>query len=310
MKFFHTRKTRGSQSTLLRPRRSRLFRGAAREQRRNAVRDTARSWSLWTVGYMFLWAVFLGIVVFVLFFSSLLRIEQEDIAPMNSVAKSDVTVVIRDALSGKSFGLFPNDTMPIVFLRRHVLERKILETFPVFRTATISFVFPKTVVLKVEERVFTLVLCSGGPCFLVDEQGIAFTGAPDSSIESAQGVFTVIDISAKPVSRQSPLFSEDFLRTFPSLRQRLSDELGLETSNVAETPSRFSDELWFRSSDGWSLRMSATVPIEKSILALRLLFAKTISEQDRKNLEYIDLRTENRIFYLLKGGEEKEGENQ
>ena len=48
--------------------------------------------------------------------------------------------------------------------------------------------------------------------------------------------------------------------------------------------------------------------MERTFLALQILFEKTLPKEDRKNLEYVDLRTENRIFYLLKGEKEQEGE--
>lgn len=291
--------------TLLRPKRSRLFRGVTRERQKGVPQHRQRTWSLWTVGYALLWVLFVGLVIFVLFFSSFLRMKQKDIPSTGSVSKDDVSTVIDAALSGKLFGILPNDTLPIAFVRRHDAERRLLEAFPAFRNVTVSFLFPSTIALKIDERDTVLVLCSGGPCFFVDERGIAFDAASALHDQEDPGMLTVVDVSAKPVSWKETLFSKDFLRSFPFLRQRLRDELGLEVSAVAETPSRFSDELWFRSSEGWELRISATIPVEKSILALRLLFAKTLSENDRKNLDYIDLRTENRIFYLLKGDEQK-----
>lgn len=307
MGFFQTKKTRVAQATLLRPRRNRLFRGAARETKRELLQE--RKTSLWAIGYILLWGIFLGSVVFALFFSSFLRIDRKDIPPTNGVSNDAIGATIDEALSGSTFGILPNDTMPMAFVRRRMVERTLLDAFPVFRRAAVSFVFPSTLQLTVEERTTTFVLCSGGPCFFVDEHGEAFDEAPSPSDTFAGALLTVVDRSAKPVMFREPLFSEDFLRNFSSLRQKLSDELGIETSVISETPSRFSDELWFRSREGWQLRMSATVPPDKSIRALRLLFAKTLSEIDRSNLDYIDLRTENRIFYLLKGDDRKEGES-
>lgn len=309
MKLFQRNKISRSSTTLLRPRRSRLFRGVARERQKQTFRERDSAWSIWTLGYMFLWGSFLGAVVFALFFSPFLRIDREDIAPMEHVSRDAVSALIQRELSGKFWGILPNNTMLIAFARRRGIEQKLLETFPVLRSVTTSFVFPGTIVVKGEERTLALVLCSGGPCFAVDERGFAFDEAPAPDMGNTQGVLTVVDVSAKPVVWQDPLFSEDFLRVFPSIRGRLSDELGIDTVDIAETPSRFSDEVWLRTVDGWELRMSATVSIEKSLRALRLLFAKTLPENDRKNLDYIDLRTENRIFYALKGDTQREGES-
>ena len=294
---------------MLRPRRSRSFRSVDRDRRKTAD-SPKRSWSVWSVGYAFLWTAFFSLVVFALFFSPFLRIDRENIILGDRIPRDDISAVVEGSLSGKSFGILSNDTLIVAFLRRHDLEKKLLESFPMLRTATVSFVFPSTMVVRGEERTVSLVLCAGGPCFLVDERGMAFDSTSDVGNGDSYDFPTVIvDVSAKPVSSEDSVFSEDFLREFPPLRRELHDELGLDTTRIAETPSRFSDELWLRSVDGWDIRFSSSVPTEKSITALRLFLAKTISEGDKKNLEYIDLRTENRIFYLLKGDESNEEGN-
>lgn len=265
--------------------------------------------SLWLLGYVFLWMMFFGMLLYVLFFSPFLRIDRKDIVQTTSVSESDISARVDEFLFGNMFGIIPRNTLIIVFVRRHALERSLTMQFPVFRSVRVSVLFPDTISLSFEERERVLVLCSGGPCFSVDERGFVYEGTPNlNESQDPNDRLVVIDQSGKPVSFQDPVFSEMFLDVFPVFRRRLFEELDLVTSRITETPSRLSDEVSFRTNEGWILRVSAAVPPERSLLALRLLFAKTLSESERKNLEYIDLRTENRIFYLLKGEEEKEGE--
>ncbi len=305
MSFFGRKKNRAPQTLFLKPRRSRIFRRAVREDAPRAE----RKFSPWTVGYAFLWTVFFSAVVFALFFSSFLRVDRKAIAPTKAVPEAGVSAVVDGFLSGKSLGIFPNDTLLVALFRKRTLERELLAQFPIFRTVRISFLFPRTVSISSEERKITITLCSGGPCFFVDEHGIAFDGAPAPlDVNDPDAPLAVIDQSAKPVSLRDAVFSEEFFAALLPVRRRLFDELGIATSNIAETPSRLSDELRFLTSEGWELRMSSAVPTEKSLRALRLLFAKTLSDGDRSALDYIDLRTENKIFYLLKGGEPKEGD--
>lgn len=244
-----------------------------------------------------------------MFFSSLLRVNQTEIVGRETVSKSDVNRVVEEFLHGSFLGVIPKNTLPIVCLRRHALERIFYEQFPIFRSVDIKCSFPDTMRVSFEERRMAMILCSGGPCFAVDERGSAFDemGVPEESLDS-RATLVVIDQSGKPVFFQDPVFSEEFLETFSSFRERLFVESDIATSSLSTTPSRLSDEIRLRTGEGWELRLSSAVPMDRSFLALRLLFDKTLSSDDRKRLEYVDLRTENRIFYLLKGGEEKEGE--
>lgn len=303
MNFFR-KKNRGTQAKLLKPRRNRMFRALRREE----ISAGERKFSVWNFFYGTLWVLFAGAALWVVFFSSLLRIGRTEVSGAETVSKRDIERVVSEFSAGAIFGA-PRNTLAIAFARRHALERKLRERFPIFRSVRISFVFPETIRVSVEERTLTMILCSGGPCFLVDERGMAFDGAdvPEASFDVSR-MLAVVDQSGKPVSFQAPVLSEGFLETFSSIRERLFTESDVTTSSSGTTPSCLSDEIRLRTTEGWELRLSSTVPIERTFLALRLLFEKTLPESDRKNLEYVDLRTENRIFYSLKGGEEKEGE--
>lgn len=303
MFFFGGKKQiRTSSSVLLRPRRSRVFRGRTREDAENSEEKRRSLWTLW---YGLLWTALLGGFLYGTIFSSLLRLDRIEVSGMKEISESDVESEAKRFLSGKSFGIFPNDTLPSAFVRRHSLERGLRERFPVFRTIRVSTVFPDVLTVSVEERKRMCMLCSGGPCFWVDERGVPFEGATLSSSEMGRNSLTVIDRSAKPIDLEVPAVSELFVQESILFRERLSRELGIATDMTAETPFRLSNELRLKTKENWELRVSAEISADKSLRALRLLLEKTLSSDDRKRLEYIDLRTENTVFYLLKGEEEK-----
>lgn len=292
------------QTKLLRPRRNRIF----SISRRETSSEDNRKFSVWNFFYGTLWMVFFGAALSVVFFSSFLRVDRVDIEGAKTVPKHDIERVVDEFLGGMMFGIVPKNTIAIAFVHRYALERNLRERFPLFRSVGISFIFPETIRLSIEERRMMTILCSGGPCFAVDERGMAFdmVDVPEESFD-VRTMLAVIDQSAKAISFQDPVLSEEFLEALSSFRERLFVEKGIITSSFGMTPSRLSDEIRLRTDEGWELRLGSAVPIDRIFLALSLIFEKTLSENDRKNLEYVDLRTENRIFYLLKGGEEKEG---
>lgn len=303
MSFFGRRKKNPSQGTVLQPRRNRAFR---KQETLNSGDFRPKIFS-WIVGYVFLWVVFFGFLVYVFFFSSLLQIHRHVFLSIRAVSSEEVSVILETFLSGKSFGIFPNNTLPVAFLRREKLKDNLLQNFPIFRSVKVAFSFPDRVTLSAEERKKTIVLCSGGPCFSIDERGFPYESAvsPFETFNQTADVF-IVDISAKPILFSDAVFSEEFLRNLFMFRSALSEELDISTLNRIETPSCLSDDVRFKTSEGWMLFASLTIPVENTLRSLRLLFLKTVSEVDRKNMDYIDLRTENKIFYLLRGEKEKE----
>ena len=69
--------------------------------------------------------------------------------------------------------------------------------------------------------------------------------------------------------------------------------------------SRFADELRVKTKGGWQIYFGTRIPLEASLEALQLLFEKELPEERHGDLEYIDLRTENRVFYRYKEGIEE-----
>jgi hypothetical protein len=68
------------------------------------------------------------------------------------------------------------------------------------------------------------------------------------------------------------------------------------------TASRFADAIRMRTTDGWELFLSTHLAPEVSLNALGLLLDGPIPKERMKDLQYIDLRIENRIFYRYQDG--------
>ena len=307
MAFFSKRTKRSSPDVLLRPRRSRTVQKRPREESSSPSFPAASVvWAWW---YAFLWASFFVAAFFVAFFSPLLRVKEYRIIGTHTVSKEAVENRARLLLEGKFAGLFPRNSLPLVFLRRREILRTLEADFPIFREAKLSIVFPETIELLFGEREQRFLLCSGGPCFRIDERGEAFDSAPPLSSSGESAVSVLLDTSGKAIVRGSRSVSESFAREFPEAASQLREALGIETEKVVETPSRLSNEMRFRTTEGWQLLLSADIPLEKSLLALRLFFSKTLSPEDRSRLDYVDLRTEKKIFYMLKGEEQKDSES-
>ena len=82
--------------------------------------------------------------------------------------------VVSNNLQEKYFWFLPHDTF-FLLSERQVAEN-LSQRFRKIRVARVEKIFPNQLRIQIEERETLLVWCSGGPCFYIDEQGVAYDG--------------------------------------------------------------------------------------------------------------------------------------
>jgi len=250
--------------------------------------------------YIFLWMIFLGVAVYAIVFSPFLRMETIRVDGAVDVSVSDIEQMIREDVAGKYFSIIPQDTMLMIAKSR--IEMDLKNRFKKIRSAEVTRVFSHTLVVHIEERKTLVVWCSADQCFYIDEDGYAYAPV-DTSTQTLYrgGVLTITDESAQAVDADTPVLDPDFVRFTADIQEKLHQQLGIEVSAEGSTPSRFSDELNVKTTEGWTLFFNVRVPIENSLHTLQLLLKKEISDERRHRLKYIDMRIENRAYYSVEG---------
>lgn len=115
---------------------------------------------------------------------------------------------------------------------------------------------------------------------------------------------TLRDLSGKELT-QGERITEQELIVFPgAFRKGLQDLLSIEIATEMTLSSRFANELRVKTEEGWEIFFSTEVPVIASLEALQLFLEKEIKPERRRDLQYVDLRTENRIFYRYQEGKE------
>ena len=69
-----------------------------------------------------------------------------------------------------------------------------------------------------------------------------------------------------------------------------------------ETPNRMSGDLKVETTEGWKIYLSKDMGLENEIFMLKAILDKKINGDQRKDLEYIDLRINDKAFYKFKDG--------
>ncbi len=86
-------------------------------------------------------------------------------------------------------------------------------------------------------------------------------------------------------------------------RSGMESDLEIFLEKEMRTPSIVSSDIELKTKEGWSVFLNEKISVGKELEMLQVVLENKITAEQRKNLEYIDLRTENRVYYKFKNGE-------
>jgi hypothetical protein len=153
------------------------------------------------------------------------------------------------------------------------------------------------------------MLCSRGECYFIDENGFAYEKAGIDLTKVDQGeVIKLNDESGKEIRENDYVLLPSYVEFMISISDILKREANIEILNEYRTTSRISEEVVAQTKKGWDIYLSAKLPIEKSAQTLKILLNRHLFLRDLNELEYIDLRFENKVFYRRIGGVVQEEE--
>ena len=228
-------------------------------------------------------------VVYFLFFSPIFRIKEIKISGNRAITNEEIKNSL-DNLLLKKFLIFFNRNN-IFLARENDLENILLKDF--FRISSIEInksIFKRTIDLKITERKEAGIFCRG-ECYYIDEEGVIFEKAPQTS---GTLIVSIKDYSQGGVEIGKNVIDEDFMLRLIDLRKSLAEEVGLRVLDfIIEDED---NDLKINTNEGWYLLFDKTRDFKNQLDDLRLVLTEKI-KGERKNLEYIDLRIENRAYY-------------
>jgi hypothetical protein len=254
--------------------------------------------------FYFAAALFLATAVFALFFSNFLSIATIKISGLNKLEEESIRNVVDEKLSGKYLGLV--DRHNLILLRKIEIKKALKDNFNRVEDVWVEKVFPDSLRIKVKERELTMLLCDSLKCYVLNEKGEAY-GADNFSMEELEkeNLITLKDLSGAQISVGSSPLEDEFREFILGLESRVREDLGVILKKQYETPSRMSGDLKGETEEGWKIYFSENVGMEKEMLMLRTVLEHKIEKERQKDLEYIDLRIANKVFYKFKEGMEQ-----
>lgn len=255
--------------------------------------------------YSLLAIVFIGVTIYSFIFSSFLEVEKIPIVGLKKISSDEIQQEVNNLKNGKYLELIPKNNF--LFLRSGKIKQKLKDKFKRIDEVEVEKKFPNQIKIKITERNTILVLCAEGNCYFVDRNGNAYAKADFNSDELKQNnLIKLIDESNKKIKEGENIFSEKFVKFVTNVSSKFKEKLNIDLFDEYRTRSCVAEEIIVQTSRGWDIYLSTRFPIKKSIRMIKILFDKQLTLKEINNLEYIDLRSENKIFYRMKGDATKE----
>ncbi|HHE45930.1 MAG TPA: FtsQ-type POTRA domain-containing protein [Candidatus Moranbacteria bacterium] len=250
--------------------------------------------------FYFISVIFLGVVIYILFFSSLMSITKIKISGNKNITQQLLLRQINPQISGKYFQLLNKNNFLLVKISR--IKKILSSQFVQIRKIEIKKKFPSYLEINIVERVPTLIVCSNNQKYILDENGQVY-----DKINSLpkKDLIILTDESHRPISLGDYLLDKKYLSYILKIKKIVEEETGLKLKNNFWTPSLISGDIRTETQTGWKIYFNEQNNLSEEVEMLKaVLNKKIISVAQRAKLEYIDLRIKNKVYYKFRGDDE------
>lgn len=251
------------------------------------------------IGLVVLWVAFLGVSGYALFLSGLLSINKIEVTGVKTLRSGNITQFIGETLQGAYMGFVPKNNL--VLISGSQIANAITGKFRIAASAVVTKHFPDKLEIVIVERQGVVVWCSGEQCAFIDEQGYAYESADSATVQADNSELLIVrDEGQRPIELGQYVVDPEYLVFVISLREALQKKNGFITERIYRTPSAVSGEVRVRTLDGWEIYVDQARGVEGSTQVLKLFLESSFKDRNRNDLEYIDIRTENKVYYKFK----------
>lgn len=279
-------------------------------QRRKTVLEKKRSrfekgrFNFSRIIFQLLLLIFLVTVVYAIFFSDFLVVSAVTVSGGRELSAEEIRKKVEDDISSKYFGIIRKDNL--IFVRESNLEKNILESFKKIEKIDIKKKFPNGLEVDIFERETKLVLSSGDKNFLIDENGKAY----DEICRECEADFPILqDLSGSGFNFDEDALEKNYLEYLEKIEKGTGERLEVREVRHFETPSLVSGDVRAITPEGWKIFFNMEISAAKELEMLKVFLDEKVEKGRRGELEYVDLRADNKIFYKFKGENEDNSED-
>lgn len=239
------------------------------------------------------WGFLLGVVVggaavYVFIYSDIFQVKKIEISGNQKVLSENLQSAIEPLLERKII----RETKSLFLVNVKEIEKKIIKEFPELEIVNLKRKLPGILIVEAEERRKVLMLCQSlnrsisDDCFSVDKEGVAF-----ERTNGKEGILVYVEkdrisLGERAIEKEELL---SILDVYKGLEK--NESIGIDKLFL------FENRFVVLTTNGFDIYFNLDNDISDQIFNLSLVLEEEIFPQKNKNLEYIDLRFNNRVYY-------------
>jgi len=222
-------------------------------------------------------------VVYVLFLSPWLQIEEVVVSGTEQVSPGEIVLEVDTVLSETFLGVRTGGNM-LLFPKAQVAAG-LLSSFPQLADVVLKRSFSGKLTVEVTERGPVGSWCEQDACFSIDGGGVAFKELTEEMVPVFQG------FRAREVVLGEEIIDPSLLAVLLEFRAALVPEVAIAGFQVKEA-----FQVTALAQEGWDILLDTSQDMAWQLTKLREVLEQKIPEEERGNLEYIDLRFGDRAY--------------
>jgi len=233
----------------------------------------------------FLFFVLLGGAFYFFVFSSFFQIKQIIISGNQKVKTQEIEKVFNKRIKKKIIFL---DTKSIFTANLKAINQEILDRYPQILRIKSKRSFPDILNVNIQERKPIGIWQKGKEFFYFDKEGVIFERANEFKKP------VILCEVEKPIIFGKPIIKKENLYSILEINKRLKS-FGIDIKDFIISGDE--KKLKVETEDGWYILFNLERDVPDQIFNFKLVFEEKISPEKKENLEYVDLRFGNRIFF-------------
>jgi len=239
-----------------------------------------------TLFFSFLFIFSIGLLIYFFLFSDFFTLKNITISGNNKISQEEILIKAQEEINTKKFQIISNNLL--LFDLENVKEN-ILSSFPLVSNVKMDKKFPNAINISISERMGKVIFCGFfndnflEECFVVDSEGIVFE---EFSVEDQ------LLPKIRNVDFQEALILGNQIIEKKLLSTILNFNLGVEDINIQLKEFLIISDIRINAItlEGWEIYFNPKEDIEWQLTKLDAVLDKKISLEERKDLEYVELR--------------------
>lgn len=234
----------------------------------------------------FLILVIIGIITYFAIFASIFHIKEIQISGNQKVQREDLEGFIWSEVERK---ILIFSTKSIFLANLQEIKKNLLETFPKISQINLKRKFSDILIVRIQEREPLFVFCkNSSPCFYLDKEGVIF----EEVSGNGEQFLIIKDVRSQEARLGKKVIEEKLLGDIRKIVLELR-----ETEIFIEEFTLFEEKIEVKTLQDFEVYFNQKEDISSQIQNLSLVLEEEIPTENRANLEYIDLRFGNRVYY-------------